>query len=143
MLDAVPELDARGEATLPFTVVADDAPAHAPIRPVPYPLGGAAEAHAAPAPAWSAAPSALDAPDPGIDLHGLVGDVRENVRAAFDAQLARVEAGFGPMLERMEAKLAQAELELAAVRAEHERVKTETARKADALRELKKTLENI
>lgn len=105
------------------------------MRPIPFPLAGAS---------GEALP--LRPPDaalPDVDTHGLVRDLRATVASAFDAQLERVETSFGAVLEGMEAKLAQAELELAAVRAEHERVKKETERKAEALRELKKALENI
>lgn len=132
--------------SVPFTIVADDAmPPLPPIRPVPYPMGGGSPGAAGPTGAGPP-PMPFAAIDPAVldvDLASLVGDIRERVAGAFDQQLARVESTFASTLERMEAKLAQAELELAAVRAEHARVKDETERKAEALRELKKALENI
>lgn len=155
----------KGKATdaeVPFTVLVDDDtadPQPAPALPLqikPFPLGGGAapleppaqKAKPQPAPparptAPPAAPSQADAATLALDVHALVGDARRQMDAAFQSELTRVESAFGGLLKQMEARLAQAELELAAVRAEHDKVKRETDRKVEALRELKKALEGI
>lgn len=155
----------KGKATdaeVPFTVLVDDdtadtnPPPAVPLQIKPFPLGGAAVAleppaqkakpqqSAPPAPATAPAPlTPLDAATLALDVHALVGDARKQMDAAFQSELTRVESAFGGLLKQMEARLAQAELELAAVRAEHDKVKRETDRKVEALRELKKALEGI
>lgn len=164
---------AQPTEALPFTVVADDdadeppavdtvisaspgfqPPPDAP-RPVPYPLGGGARdapvltptpfplgagAPSAPAPV---PPAGIDAATLDLDVHGLVDQARTLMENAFQAELSRVETTYGQFLQQMESQLKQAELELAAVQAEHAKVKTENDKKAVALRELKKALENI
>lgn len=155
----------KGKATdveVPFTVLVDDDSADPPPAPAvplqikPFPLGGGAVAleppaqkakpQSAPAPRPAAPPPAatdVDAATLALDVHALVRDARKQMDAAFQNELTRVESAFGGLLEQMEARLAQAELELAAVRAEHDKVKRETDRKVEALRELKKALEGI
>lgn len=155
------------DATIPFTVVDDDpgavdavlaaAPGFAPPadapRPVPYPLGGSDAPPITPtpfplggppaAPAPPAAPGAVDPAALDLDVRGLVDQARALMENAFQQELSRVESAYGGVLQRMEAQLRQAELELAAVQAEHAKVKAETDKKAEALRDLKKTLESL
>ncbi|HWH08431.1 MAG TPA: hypothetical protein VNX21_04465, partial [Candidatus Thermoplasmatota archaeon] len=106
------------------------------ITPTPFPLGGA------PAPA-PAVPGAADAAALDLDVHGIVDQARTLMENAFQQELARVESTYAAFLGGMESQLRQAELELAAVQAEHAKVKAENDKKAEALRELKKALEGI
>ena len=115
---------------------AQDAPP--PITPTPFPLGGAAT----PAPPAPPVPG-LDAAALDLDVHGLVDQARTLMENAFQAELSRVETTYGRFLQQMESQLKQAELELAAVQAEHAKVKAETDKKAETLRDLKKALESI
>lgn len=146
LLQGVPELD--GGAPLAFTLVQETNDAAAPGDP-PLPT---------PAPFMPAAPmnAPLNAPSspplnmprapaeaPTGDVHSLVAGARAQMSTLFETELTRVEASFTTLLQQMEQRLAQAQLELAAVRAEHEKIRVETDKKASALRELKKTLEGI
>lgn len=76
-------------------------------------------------------------------LLGVLSDVRRSMEAAFQHEMDRLEGSFGAILRQTEARLVQANLDLAAARAEHERTRQEHARKSLALRELKRALEGL
>ena len=88
-------------------------------------------------------PTPLVPGGPPADITGVLAAVRQQMQDAFNDHLNHIESSFGTILKDMEGKLAFAQAELEAARRENERVKVEHQRKAEALRELKKTLEKL
>lgn len=155
MLDNIPEIDAsraggfsgfaNAEPPLAFTVVAETADERAPGPAAPFMPASPLAMHmplATQGPVTTKAPAPAAAVPTG-NVSDLVANARAQMAAVFESELTRVESSFGTLLQQMEQKLKQADLELAAVRAEHEKVKAENDKKAAALRELKKALEGI
>ena len=80
---------------------------------------------------------------PSEDLHSVLQQVRAQMESAFARELSRVEDSFGWMVKDLEVRLATAQTQLEAARAENERVRADFTRKTEALRELKRTLESL
>jgi len=77
------------------------------------------------------------------DILGALADVRRSLETSFQHEMDRLESSFGAILRQTEARLVQADLELASARAEHESMRQEHTRKSEALRELKRALEAL
>jgi hypothetical protein len=128
LLERLPELESTGGARaapatpFPFRSGSDDGPAAA-APPPGLPLASASNAEA--------------------DLMGALADVRRTLEAAFQHEMDRMERSFAQILRTTETRLVQANMELMTARAEHEHVKAEHARKAETLKELKRTLEGL
>lgn len=133
LLDQIPELDGGGAAAAganPFAPLKRSAPTASAedeeiLELTPLDL--------------AQTPASGGATDVTLMFH----DMRREMETAFGKELDRVETSFHGLLRQMEAKLQQTQAELHAARAENERAKTEHARKAEALRELKRALDKI
>jgi hypothetical protein len=76
-------------------------------------------------------------------IHGVLEQVRHQMEGAFAKELSRVEDSFSWMVKDLESRVHAAQIQLQAARADHERVRAEYERKAEALRELKRSLESL
>lgn len=80
---------------------------------------------------------------PEDDVSLVLIEVRRQMEAAFAQQLDRVESTFAGVLKDMEKRINNTNAELAAARQENQRVRADHDHKVEALRALKKTLENL